>query len=652
MTKKAKDNQRNPKPQNSNEPGKPKRTVLYLILFVYTFLIYGNTIFNGYAQDDAIVITENMFTKQGIKGIPGLLKYDTFYGFFQIEGKDKLVSGGRYRPLSPISFAVEYQFFGLNPMVSHIINVLFYALLGIVLFKFLLILLRDILDPKYLDIVAFISALIFLSHPVHTEVVANIKGRDEIFSLLFGMSALFFSLKWIVEKKIVYQLSAFLMILMALFSKENAITLIAIIPLAAWLFFKNYRFSFAMLLLPYAISSVIFIVVRTSVLGWDFGSNSMELMNNPFIRFDGSTWVELTFIERYSTIIFTMGKYLLLLIFPHPLTNDYYPRHIPVMNIGDWQVLLSFVLNLLLLIAALKILKKNKILAFSILFYFITLSIVSNVVFPVGTNMSERFLFMPSAGFAIAAGFLLYKFMLINRKAAVIVAGVILILFSIKTIARNQVWKDDFTLYTTDVKVSHNSAKALNAAGGSLIDEAREEENQFLKTKMLNEAKSYLERALEIHPHYLNAMLLLGNADYFLENYDQALATYAELLELSPGNENAMSNLPLFYREAGRYYGEKMNDLPKSLEYLTESYRLNPDDYETVRLSGIANAIAGNFNEALFFFEKSIEMDPENAGAYLNLGNLYYNNGNPQKGKFYHDKARELDPDIFNRSAQ
>lgn len=652
MTKKAKDNQRNPKPQNSNDPGKPKRTVLYLILFVYTFLIYGNTIFNGYAQDDAIVITENMFTKQGIKGIPGLLKYDTFYGFFQIEGKDKLVSGGRYRPLSPISFAVEYQFFGLNPMVSHIINVLFYALLGIVLFKFLLILLRDILDPKYLDIVAFISALIFLSHPVHTEVVANIKGRDEIFSLLFGMSALFFSLKWIVEKKIVYQLSAFLMILMALFSKENAITLIAIIPLAAWLLFKNYRFSFAMLLLPYAISSVIFIVVRTSVLGWDFGSNSMELMNNPFIRFDGSTWVELTFIERYSTIIFTMGKYLLLLIFPHPLTNDYYPRHIPVMNIGDWQVLLSFVLNLLLLIAALKILKKNKILAFSILFYFITLSIVSNVVFPVGTNMSERFLFMPSAGFAIAAGFLLYKFMLINRKAAVIVAGVILILFSIKTIARNQVWKDDFTLYTTDVKVSHNSAKALNAAGGSLIDEAREEENQFLKTKMLNEAKSYLERALEIHPHYLNAMLLLGNADYFLENYDQALATYAELLELSPGNENAMSNLPLFYREAGRYYGEKMNDLPKSLEYLTESYRLNPDDYETVRLSGIANAIAGNFNEALFFFEKSIEMDPENAGAYLNLGNLHYNNGNPQKGKFYHDKARELDPDIFNRSAQ
>jgi tetratricopeptide (TPR) repeat protein len=322
------------------------------------------------------------------------------------------------------------------------------------------------------------------------------------------------------------------------------------------------------------------------------------------------------------------------------------------MSIADWQVLLSLVLNSLLLIAAIKILKRNRIIAFAILFYFITLSIVSNVVFPVGTNMSERFLFMPSTGFAIAAGYLLYMLMIQNRKAAISVAGVVLIFFSIKTVARNQVWKDDFTLFTTDVKVSRNSAKALNAAGGSLIDAAKNEENPVKKSKMLNDAKSYLERAIEIHPHYLNAMLLLGNADYFLENYEQALATYSKLLELSPGNENAMSNLPLFYREAGRHYGEKLNDLPKSLEYLAESYRLNPNDYETVRLSGIAHAIAGKFNEALFFFEKSIEMEPANAGAYLNLGNLYHNNGNPEKGKFYHDKAKELDPDIFSNSAQ
>ena len=649
MKSKIKARQQHAKTLDPQEGFKFKTSFLYLILLLYSFLIYGNTLFNDYAQDDAIVITENMFTRQGIKGIPGLLKHDTFYGFFQKEGKDKLVSGGRYRPLSPVSFAVEYEFFGLNPMVSHLINVLLYGLLGMVLFKFLLILFRDTFSENVVTVIAFFSSLIFLSHPLHTEVVANIKGRDEIFTLLFGISALIFSLKWIIERKNIFQVFAFLMMLLALFSKENAITLIAVIPLAAWLFFRKARFSYAVLLMPYLVAAVIFIVTRTTVLGWDLGNTGLELMNNPFIRFDGSKWIELTFIERYSTIIYTLGKYLLLLVFPHPLTNDYYPRHIPIMNISDWQVLLSFVMNILLLITAMKMLNKNRIIAFAILFYFITLSIVSNMVFPVGTNMSERFLFMPSVGFSMAIGYILYLLLKKNRTVALMVTGVIIVFFSIKTLARNQVWKNDFTLFTTDVKVSQNSAKALNAAGGSLIDASIGEENPVKKNIMLNEAKSYLERALDIHPHYLNAMLLLGNADYFLENYEQALETYNKLLEMKPGHEDAMKNIPLFYREAGRYYGEKMNDLPKSLEYLAESYRLNPGDYETVRLSGIANAITGNFSEALFFFEKSIEMDPGNAGAYLNLGNLYYNNGNPEKGRFFHDKAIELDPDIFTK---
>jgi len=80
---------------------------IYLILFIFTFLLYGNTLTHDFALDDAIVITDNDFTKKGIRGIPDILTNDTFTGFFGV--KKNLVSGGRYRPLSLVLFAIEYQ---------------------------------------------------------------------------------------------------------------------------------------------------------------------------------------------------------------------------------------------------------------------------------------------------------------------------------------------------------------------------------------------------------------------------------------------------------------------------------------------------------------------------------------------------------------
>src|SRR5690606_20899622 len=70
------------------------------ILFTRGALLYANTLRHDYAVDDAIVIYDNEFTTKGVSGIPSLLKYDTFRGFFKVEGKESLVSGGRYRPLT------------------------------------------------------------------------------------------------------------------------------------------------------------------------------------------------------------------------------------------------------------------------------------------------------------------------------------------------------------------------------------------------------------------------------------------------------------------------------------------------------------------------------------------------------------------------
>lgn len=621
--------------------------LLALVLFVYSFIIYANTLFNKYAQDDAIVITENMFTKQGFKGIPGLLSHDTFYGFFKKSGKDKLVSGGRYRPLSPVSFAVEYQLFGLNPLISHLINIILYGLLGMLLFRFLLLLFKNNLNRKYNVGIAFITALIFLSHPVHTEVVANIKGRDEIFSLFFGILALYFTLEWLNSRNLKFQVFAFCSFLFALFSKENSITLVLIAPLMVWFFYPKKSFSYIYLLMPYVLSTLLFLGVRTAILGFDFGNSSTELMNNPFLKFTGNSWVEFSLSEKFPTIFYTLGKYVVLLIFPHPLTNDYYPRQIPVMGPGNWQVLVSIVFYVFIIYMSFRMLKKNKIISFGILFFLISLSIVSNIIFPVGTNMSERFLFMPSVGFSLIAGYVFYSLFEKHKTITITAISATLVLFSIKTISRNTVWKDDFTLYTTDVNVSANSAKALNAAGGSLVDAAFKEKDSAKRKGMLIQAKEHLSKALKIHPGYANALLIYGNADYFLGNYEEAIFSYRQLLKTNPGFEDAKRNFPVILREAGKYYGEQKNDLKRSLDYLSQSYHLDSADYETIRLTGIANAISGNLNQALHFFKKGVERNPENAGAYLNLGNAYYNLGDPINGKKYHDIAIKLDPEIM-----
>src|SRR5690606_16850421 len=287
---------------------------------------------------------------------------------------------------------------------------------------------------------------------------------------------------------------------------------------------------------------------------------------------------------------FTLGKYVQLLIFPHPLTHDYYPRHIEIMQFGDWRVLLSLLIYLSLAVFAVRSLKTKNLFGFGIAFYLITLSIVSNFLFPVGTNMSERFIFMPSVGFCIAAVLLVWKFSARKNenpayekiRPGLILVTLIVLAFGVKTIARNFVWKDNYTLFTTDVETSVRSAKLQNAAAGELISKATKMEDEAARRPILLKAKEHLLKALEVHPNYKNAYLLLGNASNYLEEYEQAIDLYQTALQLDPAYKDAINNLAVTYRSAGRYYGEKKGDLAKALQYLTKSYEAQPDDYETL----------------------------------------------------------------------
>ncbi len=615
------------------------------MLFCISFLLYCNTLGHKYAQDDAIVIYDNMYTQQGLEGIPGLLTKDTFFGFFKVEGKDKLVSGGRYRPLTPVMFAVEWALFGNNPAIGHFINVLLFAFLVLLIYSLSQLLFASYLSAQ-ITLFSFAAALLFAAHPIHTEVVANIKGRDEIMSLLGALSACYFILKYRNHSKVSYLAGAAICFFLGLLSKENTITFLAVIPLALVLFPLKNKASVPMkAMLAVLASTLAFLVIRTQILGFDFGASSSELMNNPYLKWDGNKYIAFTASERFGTIAYSLLLYLKLLVLPHPLIHDYYPRALEIQSLSDILPLLSVLLHVILAGLAFYFFKSKRVLSFSILYYFITLSIVSNIVFPIGTNMSERFLFMPSLGFCWIIALLIIWLAQRNKTLTWPILGVLFLAYSYKTVTRNTVWYDDFTLFTTDVKQGTRSAKLLNAAGGALSTEANKKKDSPEKTQMLEQAVEYLTKAIGIHPSYKSAYMLRANSQYWLGNFEEAIKDYERVLQIDPGHETAMDNLPIAMRDAGRYYGEQKQDYKKAQRYLQQAYSLNPEDTETLRLLGISSGLLGNHEKAIEYFKKVVENNPKIAQSYVNVGIAYRNAGDLEQAQIWFEKAAAIDPE-------
>ena len=619
-----------------------------LLIGILAFLLYCPTLAFDYAQDDAIVFTDNQFVEQGLKGIPDILTKDTFYGFFKEEGKEKLVEGGRYRPASVVTFAIEHALWGKNSFLSHLINVLMYSLFCMLLYLFT----KHIVDrttlKEHSKWVALVVAVLFVCHPVHTEVVANVKGRDELMVGLFGIGAMV--LLFVAKRNILNYVLALMAILVSYFSKEHALVFAVIIPLTVYFFYSKDPDKVSLYIKAFGLSAVaiVFYIARQSILGDISSAPSGELMNNPFLKYVDGKLVHFTAHESWATIIYNLGKYVQLMVFPHPLTADYYPYHIRIKDFGNMAVWGSIIVHVAVGALAIFGLLKQRAWAYGLIFYAGFLFLMTNILFNIGTNLSERFLFLPSFGllFALVFGGFLF---LGKRSASPIIIGVFILicsLFSAKTIVRSQAWKNDFTLLTTDVLVSTNSAKALHGAAGALSSKAGNTEDQLERKRLAEKSNGYLQRALEIHPRYANAHLIMANNFQYMLDYESAVKSYNVLLNLEPENQRGLANLHIAYKDGGRYYGEQKGDLQKSMAYLQQAYNLRPSDYETVRLLGVSNGIAGRNDEAIKYFEEAVKLKPNEAFAYYNLGNAYYITGNEEMGLLNHTKAVEIDPSI------
>ena len=224
--KKIKDRQAQIKPAPAPVISKDLRIPLGIMIAVFAFILYAQSIGHNYTLDDHTVIDENTNTKMGFSGIPTILKTDYWYGATHNEPR-----GPIYRPASLIVFAIVWEFSPNDPHVYHFINVLFYAITCLLLFLVLCKLFkpRNFLFP-------FVCALLYTAHPIHTEVVNSIKSLDEILCLLFGLTAIWFQLKWLSSRSIWSFILMGISFFLALISKETGITFLLIIPLVVFFF--------------------------------------------------------------------------------------------------------------------------------------------------------------------------------------------------------------------------------------------------------------------------------------------------------------------------------------------------------------------------------------------------------------------------------
>lgn len=610
------------KPHKSNTSASPSNIwqnagFWQWVVFAVAALVYVNTLTHDYALDDVISVTMNQFTKKGLEGIPDILTKDSFYGFI---GNSSELPGGRWRPLALLTFAIEWEFFGQNPEVSHFINVMLYALCCLMLFRFLCSFLGA--DKFWIAVTA---SIVFAVHPVHTEVVANIKSRDEILSLLFIVASLTLALKYHRHKKtILHLLLSVLLYFLALLSKENGVTGLALVPLV--FFFSDKRTITDALIksIPFFLIIVMYSLLRIGVIGFK-QTEIQEIMNAPFLL--------ATPVEAFATKIYVLLIYIKLLFIPYPLSYDYSYNQIPYKNLSDVWVISSIVLQLALLVFAIYRVAKRDLLAFAILFHFLSIFIVSNLIVNTGGVLGERFLFQASLGFALTIGLLLGRIqqqyhlsMKQIRNTTLLFLTLISIPSMLWAFQRNKDWENDRTLFIADVKTCPNSARTNNGAGTAWILLSDEARDSVIKMQYLDTAQQLLTKALKIHPTYVDPLLNLGVVYSRKRDAENAEKTWNSARALNPTHPKLKEFdrvLALMYLNKGNLAaapGKKDYNLAK--RYYLRGISYYPSDAELLyNLGGLYFTIE-RFDSARYYWNLNMRDNPNHEGTMKGLDAL------------------------------
>jgi protein O-mannosyl-transferase len=603
-----------------NIPEKPtgsKAANRYLILafFLWALFLYGNTIFNKYSVDDEFV-TNNALVKKGFSAIPEIF---TTYYFSQKGNVSNQTSD--YRPIVKTTFATEYALWGDRPGVSHGINIILYFCLSTALFFVLKRLLKN-----YNILFPFLITLVFMAHPVHTEVVASLKNRDEMLAFLGAILAMHYLLKFADTRKVTYIIFAAILFALGYLAKPSIIPFLAIYPLVFYFFTDLKPRTYLPIILGLLfIGLLAHFIPRLLVLPPAERVNSF--IENP-LYVDKSIWY------RLGTGFIGLLFYLRILVYPHPLLYYYGYNQITYDNLGNFWAILSILLYSALLVYALTRLRGKHLISFAILWYLIAISMYSNILVPVVGIVGERFVFVGSLGFCIILVYFIFRLFKTDPKSLtiefdarakiIVVLALVLIPYTALTITRNREWRNMFDLLRKDIPYLENSAKANTQYAGYLMNTVYSDPN-FKAMGGVNQYKKefivhHFRRSLEIYPSQYQTLNDLGTVYLFFDkNPDSAIFYLDKAVAMKPDLIPAWVNLGMSYREKGQY--------DKAIECYNTILKRRPGEIRAYfALANIYNDM-GDFNRALKMNEDVIQKYPELDMPYINIGNYYIQRG-------------------------
>ncbi|MBT3384051.1 MAG: tetratricopeptide repeat protein [Prolixibacteraceae bacterium] len=577
-----------------------KKEWLYIgIVLIITFILFSPSLKNNFTNwdDDLYVTKNNVITSISTSELE---KFgDNFVGNFH--------------PLTMISFAIDYHFFKLDPFHYHLKNIIYHLLNTLLVFFFIKQISRDNL------FISVFTALLFGIHPMHVESVTWVAERKDVLYTFYFLTGLLLYYQYILKKKILFLVAAFVSFLLSTLSKSAAV----VFPVVLFLidYFEDRKFTFKSIAekIPlFALSIYIGIVALKTQ------SQSNAIGDFQFF----------TFFEKIRFASFGFMNYLVKFIFPHNLSSFHpYPENNNIPPIYNLAVLATLILISYMVFAG----RKNKWLVFGLGFYFITIALVLQFLTVGNAVIAERYTYLPYIGISFIFSTIIYKIFTEKNKNLQYLTGAFLLIqlsyFAITTNERTKVWEDSISLWTDVIQKYPNESGAYSNRGHfhrtqNNYNLAFQDYNMAIKLDEKNDVaysnrgKVFFDqgefdkaiedynKSIEINKNKSETFSNRGAAYGMKQQWENALSDLTKALQLDPLNINALSNRGLVYFQLKEY--------EKTIEDYQKYIQSNPKNANIINSIGLSYSRLGIYDKALNEFNKSIEIDPTKAAYFAN----------------------------------
>jgi tetratricopeptide (TPR) repeat protein len=603
-----------------------------LFLIITVLLVYGNSLKFSFTLDDDIFYLKHKSVQEGVSNI------GNFFSKGSMMEYDGTIGSQPYRPLTLSFFALQKTLFDNSPIAAHFLCVLLYILVILVLHKLLSRLFSG-LHPYVIGLIC----MLFVVHPLHTEVVASVKSSDELLAALFGFMAWNSFLDISDHKKLSEFIPGILFMFLALLCKESAISFLVIIPLSLYMIrketIKESSIKFFALLLPV----IIFLGMRYNANGAWGAPSTGKIIDN--VLYGAQSFSELTATK--SEILF---YYLRLMLWPWPLNCDYSYNQVSMVGWNNFYAISGLVTYALLLVTSLVFLKKKSLISFCILFFFITTAPTNNLFFINGATIGERFLFVPSLAICILIPWLLSMLMhldlntlsLTSKNAFIGILAFLILIFGGLSYSRTQDWKDNISLFQKAVEQSPKSARSHYYLGSMYMNSSSETQDKLESEKFITNAIEEFNKTLDIYPTYPQALYNSGLCYVQVKDSVMAIERYRRTIDADATSIPAINNLGVIYNSKGK--------LDSAKYYFEMAYKLDPTAKNSkANISAIYLYIGINYqnkaevDSAILFYRQSLAFDDKNIYAINNLSSLLIGKSQLDSALFYLQKGYAID---------